>query len=564
VAIQVRGTAIGAIEVYSSKPSTVLSNDIAALKQTAGALAPVLVAVSVDGVRVFADLESRLFKEPFAQSSIAAGWFAAEPFADSNSFLSALERAPISSNSSQAALCRLEGLARGWTTARVWIAGGARPGIFQRFAESTVARRWLATATSVLFLALLFSFTTTRRPPTNSSSAAKLSTVPFGPGLPKPEKSRTSTEVNSQTTVEATGARNSDHRSLPGIVASPALPRSSWSEQEKPVTVALSTSPEEPREGTLSKSDTSAPTGADTISRDSKSPVVARHNGNEFNNSPPPPPAIEDSGLKALELPTDAASTAIPPVKPAIPALTQSPDFVRQRTLRAHSGWVTGVAFSSDGRRLASGSWDQTVKFWDVPTGQELSTVGAKVKEVQALAFSPEGHWLATEYSNYTVTLWDAGTGREIRRLPSDRPPVALGTNWVYSIAFSPDGRYLASAVDDKTIRLWDVNTGRGVRDLTSLRRSVSYAAFSPDGRLLASGDGDKSIRIWDVFTGQEIRALHGHRKPIRLLDRFRFAGTMAGLRQRGRQHQPLAAKRRWRSDELEVPQEARTKVSER
>jgi WD40 repeat protein len=514
VPIQVQGAAVGAIEVYSSKPSTVLSNDIAALKQTAGALAPILVAASVEGIRVFADLESRLFKEQLAQSSIAAGWFASEPFADSSSFLSALERAPISSNSSQAALSRLEGLARGWTMARVWIAGWARPGIFQRFAESTVARRWLATATPVLFLALLFSYTTTRRPPTNSSSAAKLSTVPFGPGLPKPEKSRTSSEVNSQPSVEAAGARNSDHRSLPGIVAPPELPRSS-SGHEKPVTAGLSTSPEEPREGTLSKSDDSAPTGPDAISRDSKSPVVARDNGNEFNNSPPPPPTIEGSGLKALELPTDTASTAIPPVKPPIPLLTQSPDFVRQRTLRAHSGWVTGVAFSSDGRRLASGSWDQTVKFWDVPTGQELSTVGTKVKEVQALAFSPEGHWLATENSNYTVTLWDAGTGREIRRLPSDRPPVAFGTNWVYSIAFSPDGRYLASAVDDKTIRLWDVNTGRGVRDLTSLRRSVSYAAFSPDGRCLASGDGDKGIRIWDVFTGEEIRTLHGHKKPI-------------------------------------------------
>ena len=63
------------------------------------------------------------------------------------------------------------------------------------------------------------------------------------------------------------------------------------------------------------------------------------------------------------------------------------PDFVLDHTLKGHSGWVTGVAFSSDGRRLASGSWDQTVKFWDVPTGQELSTVGSEMKEVQGGGF---------------------------------------------------------------------------------------------------------------------------------------------------------------------------------
>jgi WD40 repeat protein len=523
VPIQVQGTAIGVIEVYSSQSSTILSNDIAALKQTADVLAPILVAASVEGVPIFAGLESRLFKEQLAQSSVAAGWFPSgpllnpsEPFTDSNSFLSALERAPIFSNSSQATLSGFEEFARRWTTARAWITGWARPGVFQRFAQSTVARRWLVIATPVLFLALLFSFATTRRPPTNTSSAP--SAVPFGPDWQKPEKSRTSTKVNSQPKVEAAGARNSDDPSPPRIVVSPASPRSSWAEREKLATAgspALSTSPEESREGTLSNSNALPPTGPDAIVRYSKSPVVARHSGNKFTNSPPPPPAIEGSGLEAFEPPTDTARTAIPPIKPPIPLLTPSPDFVRDRTLKGHSGWVTGVAFSSDGRRLASGSWDQTVKFWDVPTGQELSTVGTKLKEVQALAFRPDGRWLATENSNYTVTFWDTGTGREIRRLPSDRPPVAFSTNWVYSIAFSPDGRWLASAVDDKTIRLWDVNTGRAVRDLTSLRRSVSYAAFSPDGRWLASGDGDKSIRIWDVFTGQEVRTLHGHRKPI-------------------------------------------------
>jgi WD40 repeat protein len=235
--------------------------------------------------------------------------------------------------------------------------------------------------------------------------------------------------------------------------------------------------------------------------------------------SPEPPSEI----VAKLEPPTLRETTNAPilSVTPVIPALLKStsifapPDFVLERTLKGHSGWVTGVAFSADGERLASGSWDQTVKFWDVPTGHEVSTVASKMKEVQALAFSRDGHWLAAENSSDTVTLWDAKTGREIRTLLSNKPLGVLGSNWVYSIAFSPDGRWLASGVDDKTVRLWDVKTGRVVRDLTALRRSVIYAAFSPDGRWLASGDDDKSIRIWEVSTGQEIRRLRGHKKPI-------------------------------------------------
>jgi WD40 repeat protein len=191
------------------------------------------------------------------------------------------------------------------------------------------------------------------------------------------------------------------------------------------------------------------------------------------------------------------------------------PDFVLDRTLRGHSGWVTGVAFSADGRRLASGGSDQTVKFWDVNTGQQTSTVATKIKEVQALAFSHDGRWLAAENSANTVTLWDAGTGGEVRSFSSNKPLGILGSSWVYSIAFSPDGRWLASGVDDKTVRLWDVATGRTLRDLASDRRPVIYIAFSPDGRWLASGENDKTIKIWDVATGKEIHRLRGHKKSV-------------------------------------------------
>jgi WD40 repeat protein len=99
--------------------------------------------------------------------------------------------------------------------------------------------------------------------------------------------------------------------------------------------------------------------------------------------------------LEPFELPASNAFARAPIVAgiAAIPApvtstRTPPPDFVLDRSFKGHSGWVTGIAFSPDGQRLASGSWDQTVKFWEVSTGEQLSTVASKMKEIQALAFS--------------------------------------------------------------------------------------------------------------------------------------------------------------------------------
>src|SRR5438132_3852625 len=125
-----------------------------------------------------------------------------------------------------------------------------------------------------------------------------------------------------------------------------------------------------------------------------------------------PPILSEEAKAPSLEFRATIPRLAKPPV----------PEFVLERTLKAHSGWVTGVAFSADGQRLASGSSDQTVKLWDVPTGQETGTVATKIQEVQALAFSRDGHWLAAENSINTVTLWDATTRREVRTFPSNKP----------------------------------------------------------------------------------------------------------------------------------------------
>jgi uncharacterized protein with WD repeat len=227
------------------------------------------------------------------------------------------------------------------------------------------------------------------------------------------------------------------------------------------------------------------------------------------------PPDVQLSAA-ATAAPELALKTAIPiaPVIPAAPTVPP-PNFSSQKTFKGHSGWISSLAFSPDGQRLASSSWDRSVKVWEVPSGEQSSTITRKMMEVQTLAFSPDGRLLATENSANAVTFWDTATRKEVLTLPSNKSDEMPGKNWVYSIAFSPDSRWLATGLDDKTIRVWDVATGHPVFDLPTERRVVTYVAFSPDGRYLASGKDEKTIAIWDVASRKIVHTLIGHKKSV-------------------------------------------------
>jgi WD40 repeat protein len=161
---------------------------------------------------------------------------------------------------------------------------------------------------------------------------------------------------------------------------------------------------------------------------------------------------------------------------------------------KGHSG---AASFSRDGKLLASGGADKTIKIWDVAKGKEIKTLTGHSDELRGVSFSPDGKLLASASNDQTIKLWDVATGKEIKTLTGHTGPVIR-------VIFGPDGKWLVSGSDDKTIKLWDVATGKAINTIKGHRDAIVNFSLSKDGQLLASnsqtwGDSKGEIILWNL-----------------------------------------------------------------
>ncbi|MGK7957206.1 MAG: WD40 repeat domain-containing protein [Crocosphaera sp.] len=181
-------------------------------------------------------------------------------------------------------------------------------------------------------------------------------------------------------------------------------------------------------------------------------------------------------------------------------------------TLTDHSGSESSIVYSPDGKYLAADGHYENIKIWEVETGKVIRTLSQyQTGPIRLVVYSPDGKYLASANRYNHITIWEVETGKVIRKINLrifDRP-------WIASVAFSSDGKYLASG-SHKAIKIWEVATGQEIRTLETGRgRYLDLIVYSPNGKYLASGSRDRSIKIWEVAKGKEICTLTGHSDKV-------------------------------------------------
>ncbi|KAH7874982.1 uncharacterized protein C8R40DRAFT_1272626 [Lentinula edodes] len=189
----------------------------------------------------------------------------------------------------------------------------------------------------------------------------------------------------------------------------------------------------------------------------------------------------------------------------------------QQASLQGHTGQVSSVAFSTNGERIISGSWD---KVWDAETGKAVGhPLQGHTNEVTSVACSPCGKMVASGSADNSVRMWNIETGEPDLAETQEAigNPLQGHTKGILCISFSPDGKTIASGSLDNSIIIWNAESGNAVgNQLNEHTGAVSSVAFSPNGQKIISGSWDKTIRIWNRYTGEAVGdCLQGHTNGV-------------------------------------------------
>ncbi len=171
-------------------------------------------------------------------------------------------------------------------------------------------------------------------------------------------------------------------------------------------------------------------------------------------------------------------------------------------TFRGHSSVVYSVAFNPDGKSFISGSGDETIKLWDMDTGECLATFHEHSSAVTSVAFHPDGRTFVSGSGDNTVKIWDMATGECLTTCRSH-------SNAVYCLAIHPHGHVFISGYEDGTVKVWRTATGECLTTFRRHSRGIASVAFHKDGHTFVTGSWDNTIKVWDLTTGKCLTTFH-------------------------------------------------------